>query len=447
MSDVDDDEEDEYEEIEQVLFQGPMFGREANLKQNPRLVQAGLVPAKRMISDALSRRAHSIILDPKGPRLTIRFVVDGIPYPAGAIPGKQGVAVVQMVKLLAGLDVQSRVEKQSGGILAEFGDDQYRLLVESAPVKGAIERLRIRVENVKESYVSPTEVEFPEALRERFRELTDEPNGIILACGPPESGVTSLSLVALHCMDPYLYAVFTMADVGDKQLINVSEVEDEGGLDVEMKLDRVIRKEGDAVYMGKFDDPQQTQLLFDYSDRLCFFGEINARTPAEAVKQLIDWVGVDKVLSSLKAVISQKLIRRLCDDCKQAYRPNPRLLQQLGLPPETTVLYRHPSPPPDDDPEAVSIEELCADCNGSPYHGRAPAYEMFEMTDTMKEVIVEGADAAKIRAQMVEEKQTMLQQDALRLVVNGVTSLEELRRVFAPAKGKRRPMKRRPRPE
>lgn len=447
MSDVDDDEEEEFEEIEQVLFQGPMFGREANLKQNPRLVQAGLIPSKRMISDALSRRAHSIILEPKGPRLTVRFVVDGIPYPAGALPGKQGVAVVQMIKLLAGLDVQSRVEKQSGGILAEFDDEQYRLLIESAPIKGAVERLRIRVENVKDSFVSPTEVDFPKELREKFRVLTEEPNGILLACGPPESGVTSLSLVALHCMDPYLYSVFNMAEVGDKKLINVSEVEEEEGLDVEMKLDRVIRKEGDAVYMGTFNDPQQAQMLFDYSDRLCFFGEIKTKTPAEAVKQLIDWVGVDKVLSSLKGVISQKLIRRLCDDCKQAYRPNPRLLKQLGLPPETTVLYRQPSPPPADDPDAASVEELCADCNGSPYHGRAPAYEFFEMTDAMKEVIAAGADAAAIRAQMVKEKQTMLQQDALRLVVNGVTSLEELRRVFAPAKGKRRPMKRRPRPQ
>ncbi len=247
-------------------------------------------------------------------------------------------------------------------------------------------------------------------------------------------------------MDPYLYAVFNMADVGDKQLINVSDVESEAGLDVEMKLDRVIRKEGDAVYTGKFDDPQVAQLLFDYSDRLCFFGEIESRTPAEAVQKLIEWVGVDKVLSSLKGVICQKLIRRLCDDCKQAYRPNPRLLKQLGLPPETTVLYRPPSPPDEDDPDAATVEELCADCNGSPYHGRAPAYEFFEMTDPMKEVIAAGGDAAAIRKQMVEEKQTMLQQDALRLVVNGVTSLEELRRVFSPAKGKRRPVKRRPRP-
>ena len=89
MGHPDEDDEDEYEDVEQVLFQGPMFGREANLKQNPRLVKAGLVPVKRMISDGLGRRAHTILLEPAQGRIVIRFVVDGIPYPAGAIPGQR----------------------------------------------------------------------------------------------------------------------------------------------------------------------------------------------------------------------------------------------------------------------------------------------------------------------------------------------------------------------
>ncbi|MCH2203119.1 MAG: Flp pilus assembly complex ATPase component TadA [Fuerstiella sp.] len=431
----------EVEESEQVLFQGPMFGRETNLKKNPRLVQAGLIPAKRMISDALSRRAHSIVAEIKGPRLAVRFVVDGIVYPAGTFPGKQGMAVVQTIKLLSGLDVQSRGEPQSGGILGEFNGQEYHLLVDTSPVKGVVERLRIRIEDPKVSFVTPTETDFPGSLKTKLQTMSSPPPGddalgIILSCGGAESGATSLSLVAMHCMDPYLYSVFNFADVGGKRLVNVAEPDDEPGLDLEIKLDRIIRKEGDAVYLGKFDDPQQVQLLFDYSDRLCFFGEIGVRKPAEAVSQLIDWVGTDKVLSGLKAVISQKLIRRLCDDCKQAFRPRPQLLKQLGLPRETTVLYRAPTPPPDDDLNAPSLEELCAECNGSPYHGRVPAYEMFEMTDEMKEFIVAGGvDAKAIRQQMIREKQLMLQQDALRLVVNGTTSLEEVKRAFTPPRG------------
>jgi type II secretory ATPase GspE/PulE/Tfp pilus assembly ATPase PilB-like protein len=247
--------------------------------------------------------------------------------------------------------------------------------------------------------------------------------------------------------------------------MNVSEVDAEEGADLEIKLDRVIRQEGDAVFVGQVNDPRQAQLLFDYSEKLCFIGEMNSKTPAEAVKQLIDWVGVDKVLANLKGVICQKLIRRLCDDCKQAFRPDPRLLKQLGLPPETTVLYRAPKPPDPEDEAAPTVEELCADCNGMPYHGRAAVYELFEMTDPMREVIAEGGNVIAIRKQMAAEKQRMLQQDALRLVLNGTTSLEELRRAFSRpgggGKGKprgtgkgrpggggqRRPVKKRPRPQ
>jgi len=462
VSDVEIDEEDEFEDIEQVLFQGPMYGREADLKKNPRLVQAGLIPVKKLITDGLSRRAHTIVVEPKGPRQVVRYTIDGIAYPAGVLPGKLGIAVIQMVKLLAGLDVQSRVTEQSGGILAEFDEQQYRLLVETTPVRGAVERLRIRVSNVKDSFNAPGDIDFPEDLRAQVRDMTEDATGIILSCGPPESGVTSLSMVVMHCVDSYLYSVYNVADLGDQSLMNVSEVDAEEGADLEIKLDRIIRQEGDAVYVGQVNDPKEAQLLFDYSEKLCFIGEIDSKTPAEAVKQLIDWVGVDKVLANLKGVICQKLIRRLCDDCKQAFRPAPRLLKQLRLPPETTVLYRAPQPPDPDDEDAPTVEELCADCNGVPYHGRAAVYEFFEMTEPMREVIVEGGNAIAIRKQMAEEKQRMLQQDALRLVVNGTTSLEELRRAFGgggkgrprgggrgrpSGGGKGRPSKRRPRPQ
>ena len=84
---------DDQPEVEQVLFQGPLFGREANMKANAKLVQAALVPVKQMISDALNRRAHTILMEPREGRISIRFVIDGVPYPAAAVPGQKGVAM------------------------------------------------------------------------------------------------------------------------------------------------------------------------------------------------------------------------------------------------------------------------------------------------------------------------------------------------------------------
>lgn len=443
----DEDEDDDYEDMEQVLFQGAMFGREANLKQNPRLVKAALVLVKRMVSDALARRAHTILLEPAQGRVAIRFVVDGIPYPAGVMPGQRGVAVIQMTKVLAGLNAQERAEAQSGGINAEYEGTKYELLTEFVPLKPGVERLRIRVENPKVTYLKPSSVGMPDDLVAKLRSFTEDSKGIVLTCGPPESGVTSLSIVTLHCIDPYLYSIYNMADVGNRELTNVVDYEPEEGHDLELSLDRMLRREADVVYMGKLTDPAVVQTMFEFADRLGFVGEISGRTPAEAIKQLIEWVGIDMVAQHLKGIVTQKLIRTLCDDCKQAFRPNPQLVQRLSLPPETTVLYRAPSPPDPDDEDAPTIEELCEDCDGLPFHGRAAAFELLEMSEGMREVVMQGADPEQIRQQMATEQMRTLQRDAIRLVVEGKTALEEVQRSFAPPQGRRpkgRPRPRRP---
>ncbi len=435
------------EDLEQVLFQGPLFDREANLKANARLVQAALVPVKSMISDALSRRAHTIVMEPREGRVSVRFVIDGIAYPAAAIPGQKGMAMLQMVKLLAGLDINEKKALQSGGIKAEYEKIPYHLMVDAVPQRTGGERIRIKVENCKVSLTKPSDVGFPSALKDRIRQFTADRSGVILICGQPESGSTTLSIVTLHAIDPYLYSVFNLADVKGKELTNVTDFTPEPGHDLELSLDRLQRREADVLFLDPLTSPQVAQTVFEYSDRLSFVAEISAATPTDAIQKLIEWVGADAVIKGLRGIITQKMIRRLCEDCKQAFRPNPQLLKRLNLPPETSVLYRAPLPPPPDDLKAQTVEELCEKCDGSPYHGRVAAFEMLEMTDGMKEVIADGADPAEIRKQMIVDNMVTLQKDALRLVVEGKTSLEEVQRAFnAGGPAKKRPAKRRPQP-
>ena len=438
--------EEQEPDAEQVLFQGPLFDRECNLKANAKLVQVALVAVKQMISDALARRAHTILLEPREGRVGIRFVIDGVPYPAAAIPGQKGAAMIQMIKLLSGLDVNERRKIQTGGIKTEYEKIPYHLMVESTPVGGKAERIRIKVDNRKVVRMKPQDIGFPDHLKQKIRDFTEHRSGVVLICGPPDTGVTTLATVVLHCVDPYLYSVYDLADLNDRELINVAVFKPEPGHDLEISFDRILRREADVLYMNPLTSPQDTQTIFRYADRLSFVAEIPANNPAEALRKLIEFVGVDEVIKNLRCIVTQKLIRKLCDDCKQAFRPNPMLLKKLGLPPETSVLYRAPVPPPPDDPKAQTIEELCEDCDGMPYHGRAAAFEMFEMTDTMKEVVAHGASPEAIRKQMLIDGQTTLQKDAIRLVAEGKTSLEEVQRTFNPGVRKKRPAKARPKP-
>ncbi|MDA1232787.1 MAG: ATPase, T2SS/T4P/T4SS family, partial [Planctomycetota bacterium] len=214
--------EEQQPDVEQVLFQGPLFDRECNLKANAKLVQIALVPVKQMISDALARRAHTILLEPREGRIAIRFVIDGVPYPAAVVPGQKGAAMVQMIKLLSGLDINDRQSAQSGGMKTEYEKIPFHLMVESASVGGKAEKIRIKIDNRKIVRQRPQEIGFPEHLKLKIRDFTEHRSGVVLICGPPDTGVTTLATVVLHCVDPYLYSVYNLASLNVRELINVA---------------------------------------------------------------------------------------------------------------------------------------------------------------------------------------------------------------------------------
>src|SRR5579872_2580046 len=158
------EEPEEEEEIDPVSFLGPLSGEEVNLKANGRLVEAGLMRSKDLVTDALSRRADMIRIEPKGPQSVVTILVDGMPYPGGKLAKAEGMAVTQMLKLLAGLDVKERTKQQSGGIKAEFETKPYTLGIKSIPVPEG-ERLLVRVTDSKVKLDIPPELGMGEEMR------------------------------------------------------------------------------------------------------------------------------------------------------------------------------------------------------------------------------------------------------------------------------------------
>ena len=159
-NDEPEDDEDE-EEIDYVLFQGALNGREANLGANARLAQAGLIPTKEIITDALLRRADQLRIEPKGDRALTQLSIDGIAYPGSRLSKQQGHAVTQMMKLLSGLDIQLRQKPQSGGIRAELQGTKYELRVTSTPVAQGAERLTVKIRNLDLRRKRPRRSAFP----------------------------------------------------------------------------------------------------------------------------------------------------------------------------------------------------------------------------------------------------------------------------------------------
>ncbi|MCA9026107.1 MAG: Flp pilus assembly complex ATPase component TadA [Planctomycetaceae bacterium] len=411
-------------EIESILFQGALNGKEVDLRANAKLAQAGLVPAKELISDALARRADMIRLDPKGRVAAVTLYVDGVPFPGSRMPAQQALAITQMLKLLAGLDIRDRQNAQAGGIVTDYKETPYHLLINTSPLKAGGERLVVRPRNQQVQLETPDDLGFSEDLRVRIRELTSHRRGVVLVCGPPNSGVTTLSFAVIRSIDAYLYSIYSLADFGGRSITHISQAERVEGETFDRQLARAIRSDADVIIVEPLHEEDRLKIVFDDATKVCIVAEYKAPDAGNCITQLRDTLGAEIVSDRLAMVLSQKLIRLLCDECKQAYRPNPRLLQKVGLPPETKVLYRPPQPIEGEEPDE------CYKCGSIGYFGRTGVIQAIEVNDSIKELIKSGADASALKNQARREGMQSFQSDGLRLVAEGKTSLEELQRAF-----------------
>jgi len=449
------DDDDSEEDIEYVLFQGATNGQAANLDENRKLAAAGLPLAKEVVTEALELRAEMFKVEPQGPKALVTFFVDGMKRPGPRLPIQRANALVQILKLLGGGDVKVRDKPQRCGVNAEYRELPFELSIKTRPAppakgqKAPAEHLTVVFRNTKTKRTTPEEIGIPEVVKERVRHYGKSNSGVILVVGPPESGLTTTALCALRCVDSYMYQCYIIGDLGTRTVLNVPVFEQEEGHTLEHTFKRIQRNEGNLVYMSELTDPEVVKDVIQGSEGMAFMSEIYARDAADGITKFVELVGNPELAAKqLRMVMSHRLIRKLCPKCKEAFRPNPKLLAQVGLPEDTETLYRK-ARPPEPDEKTGELPEPCRTCEGTGFRARAAVFEMIDVSEAMKAVIAGGGDSAAIRKQTKEEKQLSCQKDALRLVLDGSTGLDELQRAFAPPGGPRRKKKpaRRRRPE
>tara|TARA_R110002111_G_scaffold153375_1_gene220133 strand:- start:80846 stop:82150 length:1305 start_codon:yes stop_codon:yes gene_type:complete len=422
-----DEEEDVEEEIEPVSFQGALNGQPANLKENARLVKAGLMPAKNIITDGLALRAELMRFEPKGERYQVVFYVDGVANPGPKLSKQQGMAVVQVVKLLSGLNIQERKRPQSGGILAELEEVSYQLRVTTAPAEGG-ERLSVKAINVKHPLDRADDIGITEENKDRIRELSKGRHGVILVSGAPNSGTTTTTFGVVRSVDAYQYTIFALAEPEHRELSHIATLDKKEGDTFDDQLRRIIRMEADIIYLNQITDEEYVGSILNVKDEISMIAEISAKDSVSGLIKFCKLAGsVEKGVDALRCVIGHKLIRTLCDQCKEAFRPNPKLIEKMGLPKSTKMLYRPPRQTVDEEGNEI---EPCAKCDGLGYFGRTLMMEIIEMTDEMKQLIISGAEPAKIRAFAKKQGMPTFQKDGIRLVAEGKVSLDELQKVF-----------------
>ena len=426
VDDDDDDEEDDDREL--VNFQGALNGNTADMAANARLVQAALRPTKDLITDAIQRRAEMIRVDVKGERAQSALSIDGMPYPGDRMAKPQATAISQMLKVLCGLDARIKGKHQAGGVKAEFQGKKYELSTDFLPQPDATERMTVRIRDLSLKLETPNDLGFSDSLKQTIRDLTSHRHGLIVCCGMPGSGVTTTTYAVLRGIDVYLYSIYSIASTS-RELLNIKKFEVNEGDDLQTSMVRMIREEADVIFVDPIKNADTTQQLLSVADRICIVSEMQAKDCSSAIAQLVEWSGDRQKASELiDGVFSQKLVRLLCTDCREAFRPNPKLLEKVGLPPETKVLYRKGEPAVDE--KTGEEDDPCEKCGGVGFYGRVAMIETIVVTDPIRKLIAEGAPSDQIKALARTEGCLTFHKDGLRLVAEGKTSLEELQRVF-----------------
>lgn len=423
--------DDEEEEVELVSFKGATNGNPVDMKAHAKLLQVALEPAREMVTDGLVRRAETIRVDLKGEKGQVVLMVDGMPYSGGRLSKPQVQGITQVLKLLAGLDPKLRSKPQRGGLKAEFQTLPYELTIVTTPQADGAERLVVNSRNTKEKRDTIEDLGYPASVKQLIREVTGKKRGIVLVTGPASSGVTTLTYALLRGLDVYLSNIFSIADLQGRELINITKFEKNPEDDLEATIRRIIRAEGDVVFVDPLTSHEQVAELGEVAEQICLYTEIAGRDAVGGLQEFVKLMADSAKASKLvDAIFSQKLIRLLCADCREAFRPNPKLLAKMGMPPETKVLYKKGEPAVDE--KTGEQAPPCEKCGGIGYFGRTGMLEYIVVSDALRALIAEGAPPEKLREQARADGAQSLKKDGMRLVLEGKTSLEELQRVFSP---------------
>ena len=385
---------------------------------------ASVAPVIRMVNQIIGRvtdlRASDIHLEPFDDGLHVRYRVDGVIYTAEVLAPQHSAAVNSRIKLMAHLDIAERRLPQDGRIKTRVKGRELDLRVSTVPTVHG-ESVVMRVLDRSSVRYSLDSMGFSPENLAGFNQLLARPHGILLITGPTGSGKTTTLYTALSKLDASAHKIITVEEPVEYQLegINQIQVHQQIGLSFANALRSILRQDPDIIMIGEMRDGETAQIAVQSAlTGHLVLSTLHTNTAAGAIVRLQD-MGVEPYLitSSVNGVLSQRLVRRLCDQCKQPYEPTAAErrsagLDRLGL--QVAHLYK-----------AVG----CEHCRQTGYAGRCGIHELLVLDDPMRRGILDGLDASTLHNKATASGMHTLYEDGLRKVAAGITSLEELLRV------------------
>jgi type II secretory ATPase GspE/PulE/Tfp pilus assembly ATPase PilB-like protein len=390
----------------------------------------GYKAALEMVYEAICARATDIHMEPTKEEMTVRFRVDGMLQPTPPFSRQMGDGVLNIFKVLAALDITEKRKPQDGSFSAkcEGRDVDFRVAT-AGSVAG--EKLVMRILDKERAIASLTDLGMRGKMRDAVHDIVGQPHGLFIVCGPTGAGKSTTLYACLREIDRYQRNVITVENPVEYHIDNVTQIEvnPKAGKTFAGELRSILRQDPDVIYIGEIRDQETAEIACQAAQTgHMVFTTLHANDTVTAIGRLID-LGVQPfmIASALTAVLGQRLVRVLCRKCKVKYKPNPDMLRKANLPADKIKFFFRPPEVPEE--EGDGEPQRCEECGGSGYHGRTGVFELLVITDRIRDLIRENPNLNAIRQEAVKNGMQYLQQDGLRQVIEGTTSIQELLRV------------------
>jgi type IV pilus assembly protein PilB len=374
-----------------------------------------------IIQKAVADRASDIHIEPQENDLRVRFRIDGVLHEAmPPTPKAIQTSIISRFKIMADMDIAESRKPQDGHCAVNVAGRKIDFRVSTLPTVYG-ERIVLRILRTDSILLQLTDLGFlPQAL-ERFESSFTKPYGAILVTGPTGSGKSTSLYAAINVLNDPARHIITAEDPVEYRLpgINQCQINARAGLSFAKALRSFLRCSPDVILVGEIRDEETAKIAIESAlTGHLVLSTLHTNDSAGAVTRLIE-MGVEPFLvsSAVDCVLAQRLARKLCPDCKQAWKPRADVLIDAGY-------------AADNLPESVFKAVGCKKCGGTGYRGRIGVHEVLMMSEEISKLCVENATAEEIKQVAVDQGMLTLRQDGLEKVRMGQTSIEEVVRVI-----------------
>ena len=406
--DVDDIGEEDLEHLKDLASEAPVI-KMVNL----------------IMQRAIETRASDIHIEPFEQSLKVRLRVDGVLKEIDAPSVKSTAAVISRIKIMAKLNIAERRLPQDGRIKVQMLGKELDLRVSTIPTMYG-ESVVIRLLDKENTVFDFAALGFEGRHLKQFIEVLSQPHGIILITGPTGSGKSTTMYAALKVLNTSERKIITVEDPVEYQMEGVNQIQAKPqiGLTFASALRSIVRQDPDVIMIGEMRDLETARIAVQSAlTGHLVLSTLHTNDAAGGVTRLLD-MGLEEYLltSTVNGILAQRLVRKLCPDCKKPFQPSAEVIKELRLrrfvPEGEIVLYKPVG---------------CASCGGMGYRGRMAIIEFLQMTDPLRKLIMNHEEAGAIQKLAIEEGMSTMFENGLTKAMQGLTTIEEVMRVTSEA--------------